>query len=551
MQFLGLPYEVKGQIIRYLPGRDLKSIRVTCQQLHREASPSLFPVLYLSCHPLDLDVFRLVVANPLLVIGVRELVIDDTTLAPSLADWHNFRALARLENTFWPCRRKPYFPGNEPFDEPGRVWAEEPDKAFYDLFMSVFEPHHRNRLAHSDVKALREALPMMKALRSIVLTNRTADESPLTGAQSQESSSPTVRWWRRFGEDRRERPPFPPRCDWWSGWMDAPNSSEAFWSMDWLNDELQRNIDETGPPYSPDEAGGDQREREDEIQSRDRDDNVPAAYLRYPSVRNLSREARGVQVVSEVLSDPDTLSRLTEFRIDPSREMVCDMYQPGLPIHMFREGLSFTDRFSSLLGSAPHLAKFDLCISNGYTSDDGSDLMSKGYIARLLASLPHLEVLSLEIHGMQTWEAISDQTTFPNLRRVEFRCGDVWPEKFGEFIRRHAATLEVLRIEHCNIDRESIDPLGWMDPRQQIGTWYDVVEDIMMLQSTRVTKLREVFFHNVYGVKPNVGCGLNGTMDVSYHNKGKIYSWRYGIDAGLVKLGSNPPARRIRGRPRH
>lgn len=50
----GLPPEMLDSIIQQFQGHDIKSIRATCHRLHRVASPFLFPVLYLSCHPLYL-----------------------------------------------------------------------------------------------------------------------------------------------------------------------------------------------------------------------------------------------------------------------------------------------------------------------------------------------------------------------------------------------------------------------------------------------------------------------------------------------------------------
>lgn len=252
---LDLPPEILDGILPMLPGQALQSLRASCRRLNQAASPLLFPVLYLSCHPLDLDVFQLVTANELLLSGVRELVIDDTTLAPSLSEWKVFLAAASTEEVLWPDRRKPYFPGDAPFDIPGRRWAPAPDPALHELFMSVFERHHHNRRTHADLAALKDALPRMNALYSLVLTNRTAHEAPASGAQSQDSSSPTVRMWRRFGTERKERPPFPPRCDWWAAWGSPMSRTyENMLTLDWLDDELERNIRQSGPPYG-DEVG--------------------------------------------------------------------------------------------------------------------------------------------------------------------------------------------------------------------------------------------------------------------------------------------------------
>jgi hypothetical protein len=83
---LRLPDELLVAVVELLPGGALKATRAICRKLNSIASPYLYPALYLSCHQLDLDVFRLVANNSLLIGGVKELVIDDTTLSSRLAN---------------------------------------------------------------------------------------------------------------------------------------------------------------------------------------------------------------------------------------------------------------------------------------------------------------------------------------------------------------------------------------------------------------------------------------------------------------------------------
>ncbi|KAF4427405.1 hypothetical protein FACUT_9636 [Fusarium acutatum] len=104
---LRLPDELQVAVVELLPGNALKATRATCRKLNSIASPYLYPVLYLSCHQLDLDVFRLVASNPLLIGGVKELVIDDTTLSPRLTNWEVYRTVASYPQN-WPGRKKAY-----------------------------------------------------------------------------------------------------------------------------------------------------------------------------------------------------------------------------------------------------------------------------------------------------------------------------------------------------------------------------------------------------------------------------------------------------------
>lgn len=149
------------------------------------------------------------------------------------------------------------------------------------------------------------------------------------------------------------------------------------------------------------------------------------------------------------------------------------------------------------------------------------DVIEGGHFGLVLASMPQLEQLVLEAHGMSTVAAIPDNLKFARLRHVEFSCGHIDPEKLARFIRRHAATLESLRIEYCSIY-----------PHREKYTWYDVMRGISELQEKGRTILREATLFSVFGFKPFSGCGKNGTIRVG-RRKNQVYSWTYGVDATL------------------
>ncbi|KAH6962223.1 hypothetical protein BKA56DRAFT_736982 [Ilyonectria sp. MPI-CAGE-AT-0026] len=517
-----LPPEILGGILSMLPGQALQSLRASCRGLNQAASPLLFPVLYLSCHPLDLDVFQLVAANELLLGGVRELVIDDTTLAPSLSEWKVFKAAASTEEVLWPDRRKPYFPGDAPFDIPGRRWAPAPDPTLHELFMSVFKLHHHNRRTHADLTALKDALPRMNGLHSLVLTNRTADEAPASGAQSQDSSSPTVRMWRRFGTERKERPPFPPRCDWWAAWgSPIPRTYENMLTLDWLDDELERNIRQSGPPYG-NEVGEEENQQVlywEGLVSHG--EVVPGEYLHFPEVRSIAREARGLLVALTALESPGIRSQLREFRVDASHDIIQENCQPGLPIRLFDSVSPFPDRLAAQLGLASNLTSLHLSINDECMPWERDDVIEGGHFGLVLASMPQLEQLVFEAHGMSTVAAIPDDLRFTRLRHVKFSCGHIDPEKLASFIRHHATTLEILRIEYCSIH-----------PHRDEYTWHDVMRGVSELQEKGTTNLREATLFSVFGFKPFSGCGKNGTIRVG-RRQNQVYSWTYGVDATL------------------
>ncbi|RBR15543.1 hypothetical protein FVER53590_26009 [Fusarium verticillioides] len=126
-----------------------------------------------------------------------------------------------------------------------------PWPAFWKLFNSIQKGHHENRLARADYHALKQALPHLKRLESLVLTNRTAndgiDNGFQQGAQSLESSSPVFKFWRRFESKTYYPVSFAPRCDW------VPTSKSLLdktpiYGIDCLDDRLTDDITPCGVP---------------------------------------------------------------------------------------------------------------------------------------------------------------------------------------------------------------------------------------------------------------------------------------------------------------
>lgn len=217
---------------------DVKTLRASCKRLNRIVSPYLYRTLYLSCHQLDLDVFRLVAKNPLLIGSVRELVIDDTTFPTCINDWNTYKRAV----TLWAYTQKdPDFDEDEDDLEEWEIQRRFDvsssmvvTKSMWEHFNSGIKGHHENRLAHADIAALKEALPKMKSLCSLIVTNCTPFES-------RRSNSPFARMWRSPPSGGGRRPswgerPWAPRCDWEPQIGDEPDS-EAY-SLDWLDDRI-------------------------------------------------------------------------------------------------------------------------------------------------------------------------------------------------------------------------------------------------------------------------------------------------------------------------
>jgi hypothetical protein len=308
---------------------------------------------------------------------------------------------------------------------------------------------------------------------------------------------------------------------------------EAWVTGETFSDELQRNIDESGAPDGSKVNRG---------QEEDEDKDNPLAYLDYCTTRCLARETRGLHVALVALSDASLRARLTEFRIDPSRDLIHEeyqpeFYQPGLCYEIFRSCSPFPNRLIDTLGSCPRLAKLQLSISNGYGGTQGREIMQDGGVGRLMAAMASLQDISLELHGMQTWLAIPEDIVFSNLRRVRFSCAEVWPKKLVGFIQRHLATLEEIRLVHCFAHYESVCPdwSGEEIPESEVGQWSDFVQDVTRLIATGSTRLLpgSVVLDSVHDVAWEDGCNLVGTTDSS--GSDDAYSWVYmGGDEGLA-----------------
>ncbi|KAF5541143.1 hypothetical protein FNAPI_10317 [Fusarium napiforme] len=497
---LKLPDEIHVAVAELLPPNALKAARATCRKLNTIASPYLYPVLYLSCHQLDLDVFRLVAGNPLLISGVKELVIDDTTLSPRLADWEVYKTVASYPH-MWPDRKKAYrWP--KKFDEEGRIWSDEPDKEFHDLFKSILQGHHENRQSHADIVALKQALPLFKSLQSLVISNRTADDDFDFGAQSEESRSPVVKTWRRLGESKRERPPFPPRCDWIAPWHEPGFRTEVM-QLDFFNDELDKAIRDYGlPPPS-----GEENERDSQSQiARGNLENDNRNWLEVETFsRIVGREARAIILALEVLEYPSI--RLTEFRVDASSQVDDPpSWQPGLPVLLFDTNESpFPPKLISSFSSC-NITKFHLVLSNYWDAGTGEyigeDSLAQGHVARILASMSQLKDLLLEPHGMNIFHAVPD-VTFRQLEHVEFSCGEIDPQKLVGFIQRHASTIKFLTIQHCSIDLDLFEE-----------SWEEVMIEIRLIQDAKALDLYDGLVAGVYSGEPCQGCGKNGTLGI-------------------------------------
>ncbi|SCV51360.1 uncharacterized protein FFFS_09887 [Fusarium fujikuroi] len=387
------PDEVVDGIIELLPGNAIKASRLTSKRLNRIASRYLFPVLYISCHQLDFDVFCMVSKNPLLIGGVRELVIDDTTVPPSVRDWPTYQKVVTFPKDADDRRDHLELDKGETLDpdfmnrEPSKV---KPCEEAWELFSSTAQGHHENRLAHADFDALKRALPGLKNLKTLVLTNRMADDRFSEGAQSSVSSSPVVKVWRRF--EREGYLPLVPRCDWHPTTQGLQDRTPVN-TMDWLDDRLDLYLEQ----------------QDDEAFKQGRAEFLFACHSSELLV--LAREARAIFLALLVLEDPKLHSQLTEFRVDATYDIQSQGHQPGLAITLFDRQSPFAARLGSGFSAAINITKLDLTLSNFSYGIMGDAIVEEGRLRRIFESMIQLEELPYDLK-LPWWKITDDLTEF-------------------------------------------------------------------------------------------------------------------------------------------
>ncbi|KAM0245807.1 hypothetical protein ACHAP5_005126 [Fusarium lateritium] len=485
IQILGIPDEIIVDIVKQLKGKEIKTVRATCKKLNRIASPYLFPVLYLSCHQLDLDVFRLVASNPLLIGGVRELVIDDATIPTTI-----FGKATKAA----PCAFSV---------------DQEMNNLIKKLNYRVFKGHRDNRVAEADIHALKEAIPHFKALRSLVVTSRAPLERHISGSQSHDNSSPAHKMWKRTAHAFKLSMPsedvaFTPRREWATTSEFKDQDGEWFTNtMGWMDDRFGENTMGDGKPGS--------KGRFYEYRSTGRGH-------RRNKQTTISWKSRVIFIALHILEDPRLSSQLTEFRVDESDDLLVESREPGLDITLFDKRSPFPERLVKGFLETQNLTKFRLVLSSQYIREEGEETVKEGRLGMIFAAMPQLENLYFEPHGMSTVAAIPSNLTFHRLRTVFFSCGDIDSRSLIEFLQRHSPTLKRLSIAYCNID-----------PTRHGANWDDVVNQMTTMMKQGIIKLDEAYIHYVIDSDVILACGKSVSLEYARESitDEDIYSWRY------------------------
>ncbi|KAL8670326.1 MAG: hypothetical protein Q9168_005126 [Polycauliona sp. 1 TL-2023] len=80
MGLLEIPNEITIVILKHLPKRRLKRMRMVSKKLSLLAAPILLDVLYISPRSKDIEVFEAIVQHPVLRIGIKDVVYDSAQI---------------------------------------------------------------------------------------------------------------------------------------------------------------------------------------------------------------------------------------------------------------------------------------------------------------------------------------------------------------------------------------------------------------------------------------------------------------------------------------
>ncbi|KAI9667533.1 MAG: hypothetical protein M1821_000349 [Bathelium mastoideum] len=408
MPLTDLPEELLCIIFDYTTRGARKNLRLTSKLFERLASPLMWDRIWISSHPLDLDVFKWVTQSRF-AGNIRELVWDDTTFQRPLMDWDNF---LRISEEGHSSRRGANYP----------VSYDAYEK-WYDTALA----HHEIRAMRLDQQALTDALPKLRGLKRVILTNRHVESIPHEDEVPEFGSSPTVRQWKEWPE----RVPFPPSVCWYNDTSDALSNVHELFDLDYLDDGLPeldfRGALENACPF------------------------------------------RGLFILLHALNEERVRSGrsgVQEFIIRPS-------YEPGTE---FGPGISYL--FFARLGTPmiqmtrlfEGLRVLNLVISNGSPRAMVTRVIGRRHLAHVLRAARSLVDLTLEMDYLNILKAspsfedvgaLDSKYRYEHLKRVTFVNGWFDVNSLMLFLRNHRDVLKDVHLYKCSLVFDSILRKTW------------------------------------------------------------------------------------------
>lgn len=391
------PDELLLRIIPHLPGRDLKTVRLANKRLSSIATPLLYPRVFLSSHAIDVEVFSLVMNNPLIYKNIKTIVWDDTSLCTSLMDKEKyFRTACAVAGASETLE-----------DENSRTEG-------YEVFLQLSRLHHQIRRSRRDEQILHAAMPLLTGLESVVLTNRHLDPVPMD--EDEVGTSPSARQWQALPLQSHSGMPFRPHVDW--TWQDL-------WSVQ-TRAEPQTLAELRHPDFYEDQP--------EQGRSQDFDTRV-------------MRPFRGWTILMSSLAQAQRPIRSLAIRPD-YRRGVDAWFGKGIPTWYFREWSTELDNTVAVFQG---LRRLHLAI-NSESTVQAYVTLSRGHLRRVLHSAQLLEELSVEVcsTGFRIMQALVPGPPYPGLRSFSLRYGDVDLAQLFDFLRAHEATMQSLSLQRCS-----------------------------------------------------------------------------------------------------
>jgi hypothetical protein len=415
-----LPLELLLEIFSYVDLADIKNIRLASSILRSAAAGLLFQRIYISAHPLDLEVFKYITRDENLRRGVQEIVYDDSLsdLRRSMLDFDSFQS--RLDDP-----PKFLFPITFP---------RETLLQAYDFWDSIVSGDRIVVEKNLDGAALRDALPLLPRLRKVTMTIMSfsgTTDTPNT-YHMRTPMSPTVRQWMNLKDLLIDALSLSYRFEGYSNrrWLAAAQLDKRMHEIYPLQNIPQHSI----------------QERVQILLER------PIEPLDFPNPL-VSRGARTVFGAFKDATFTGDYQPLRSFKI--GSDSIRNAIYHGLSPLIFTSNHSEIKGFGIMLKNLEKLSlKFVEDGSELSVSMDERKAYTPGFeaaLSKLLSETSSLQEIVLEASNRRMCEILSREKPHPNLRSLCLKFGLLDRESLISFLEQHKSTLRDLYIEGCGL----------------------------------------------------------------------------------------------------
>jgi len=407
---------VKESILRLLPRRDLKTLRLSSRALLTLVTPYIFNRLYISSHPLDLEVFNLICNTENLAQHITHLIWDDSMIIPRFANREFFRDELELQPT---------------------IDQEEKVRDAWQFWHTFTQEHCRIRADRLDLQALKAALPRLNKLSSTTLTILDFSTNTISRDYSPEFQSPTLRQWSKL--------PFLsllilPEARWSNPAKIPLQKIPEMISMNYFEDGASIDlINSTEVPTSA-ELGLDARQPDQ------------------PILRPVIAPYRGFIALTQALSSCPT-TRIREFRIRPPTHF-SSMHanEAGIDPWIFHE---WTPELSTFASMVKNLRRLILDFSVAAENDAVEFVHSATHLGKILRDATHLEDLELHFGVLDANIVLSlddESVLYGHLSRLCLRdaVGLNGSLLLPWLIRHLRLNLRRIEIQDCQLDEHEL-----------------------------------------------------------------------------------------------